>query len=173
MPLFEIATGLKIAGSIFGGRSRKKRARKQFRRAVLRIREDAQTAKENLQRQEEQYFAALEASVGATGMRSTSGMVQAIRQSEAEKGILRREAILQQEERAIQDAAEQKKSVTSAANFNMFSSIVDAGLGYFSNMPASSSASASVSPSPSYARNLPTQQGPQMHMSTPMPNRYY
>lgn len=173
MSLFAFATGVKIAGSLIGGQSKKRRARKQFSRAVRRTRQDVEIARKNLTRQEQQYFSSLEASVGATGVRTTSGSVAEIKQSEMEKNILRREAILQQEQRAIQDAAEQKKSVTSAANFNMFSSIVDAGLGYFSNMPASPSASASVSPSPSYARNLPTQQGPQMHMSTPMPNRYY
>jgi len=131
MSLAAAAAVLNVAGSYFGGKAKKKAAKRKaaFQRSqVIRQRdygiEDNRLSRNALQSQ-------IMASAGASGVRTSSGSVQSVKSDEMLKSGRRRERILAGSEAELKMIAMNLKSEKSAANIDMISGIANAGTSYF------------------------------------------
>lgn len=126
-PITAAVVGGKILGGLFGSRSKKKAAKRRFRRQVKRIKRESRQQQEDLLSQTLRLQGSIMASMGATGARTTSGSFARIREHESGKMVLRRGRILEAEKEAIAEAAAGKKAAIKAANYEMFGAILSAG----------------------------------------------
>ena len=125
-PLTAVTFGTKLVGSILGGRSKKKAAKRKYKMAVERIVRRSDQLQEDLLLQTNELTSAMQATMGATGARTTSASFSELRENESFKFNQRRERILQGEKDAIQDAARERKATRYAANLEMGLGIADA-----------------------------------------------
>lgn len=125
-PMTAITFGTKLVGSILGGRSKKKAANRKYRMSVERIVRRSDQLQQDLLLQTNELTSAMQATMGATGARTTSASFSALRESESFKFNQRRERILQGEKDAIQDAAQERRATRDAANLEMGLGIADA-----------------------------------------------
>ena len=140
-----------VAGSIFGGRSKKRRARRAHRRRVAEIRRQGANARRDLLFSTIELESEILAQSNASGRRSGDAGVAEIRDVEGVGGLkhgMRRELINQSEKNAIRESAAGKKAAVSEANLQMFSNITKAGFDYASSLsgPSASSSSYNISP---------------------------
>ena len=164
---YAVAAGVKVLGSIFGGRSKKKAARRQARimREGILMRRGFQL--EDLTRGTTSLMSSIQASKGATGARRASASFKQHEKSEYEKAAESRSRIMAGSELELKKVAQGLKSEVRAANVGSVFGALNAAAGYYTNtyeqspvrLPTTGGGSYG-SPGGGYASNTQVPQGP-------------
>jgi len=123
MGLFAVAAGLKMAGTIFGGISARKNAKRKAAFQRMQVQKQRDYALEDLSLSASSLQSQIMAGAGAGGVRTTSGSVKEVQSDEMLKSGRRRERILAGSEMELKSIAMNLKSEKQAATVGTLTSL--------------------------------------------------